>query len=107
MSLVNGLPAVASRERVWLARPAPPGGHGLVLPIYWEAITRHGDTATNYQLFPGDRIYVQAKPLVTLDTFLARLISPIERVFGITLLGDVTVRALAGAGQGTTNTSGR
>ena len=39
--------------------------------------------------------YVQAHPLVTADTFLARVISPMERTFGITLLGRGTVGALA------------
>jgi polysaccharide export outer membrane protein len=101
MSLVNGLPAVACRERIWLARPAP--GHGWqTYPIHWKAITRDGETATNYQLFPGDRIYVQANPLITLDTGLARVISPMERLFGITLLGNVTVES---AGRRTTGSS--
>jgi RNA polymerase sigma factor (sigma-70 family) len=32
-----------------------------VLPIDWEAITRRGETTTNYQLLPGDRLYVLQK----------------------------------------------
>ncbi len=36
-----------------------------------------------------------AQPLVTLDTALARVFSPLERLFGVTLLGDGLVRALA------------
>ena len=49
---------------------------------------------------PGDRIYVKANPLVTTDTFLARLISPVERVFGIILLGNTTIRSLQQSNNG-------
>jgi polysaccharide export outer membrane protein len=91
---VSGLPAVASTNRVWLARPDGPYDTNKILPIDWRAITQLGRTATNYQLNPGDRIYVAALPLVTTDTFLARAIAPIERVFGVTLLGSSTIRSI-------------
>jgi protein involved in polysaccharide export with SLBB domain len=96
MSRINGLPAVASKKRIWLARPAPSGaGCYQVLPIDWLAITRGGATATNYQLLPGDRVFVDSEGLITLDTYMARVISPIERVFGITLLGSSVVHSIA------------
>jgi polysaccharide export outer membrane protein len=95
MSQINGLPIVASRHRVWVARPAPAGaGCYQVLPVDWQAITRGGATATNYQVLPGDRIFVDADPLVTADTALARVFSPLERVFGITLLGSSVVHSI-------------
>ena len=86
---IGGLPAVASKRRIWVARPAP-AGHGpdQTLAVNWDAIARGGNTTTNYQVLPGDRLYVMAEPLVTTDTMLARIISPIERLFGITLLGQ-------------------
>jgi polysaccharide biosynthesis/export protein len=96
MSLINGLPAVASKSRVWVARPVQ-AEHPFykVLPVDWQTITRGGGmSSTNYQLLPGDRIYVAADPLVTLDTRLARVIAPLERVFGITLLGSATVHSV-------------
>jgi polysaccharide biosynthesis/export protein len=84
---VNGLPAVASKKRIWLARPAPPElGCDQVLPIDWNAITQGGSTATNYQVLPGDRIYVSADPLISLDNNLAKVFAPVERVLGIALL---------------------
>jgi polysaccharide biosynthesis/export protein len=84
---VNGLPAVASKKRIWLARPAPPElGCDQVLPIDWNAITQGGSTATNYQVLPGDRIYVSADPLICLDNNLAKVFAPVERVLGIALL---------------------
>jgi polysaccharide export outer membrane protein len=95
MGQVGGLTALSSRHRIWVARPAPETlGCDQVLPVDWVGITTRGRVATNYQLLPGDRIYVEANPLVTLDTFLARLYAPIERTLGITLLGAGTVSAI-------------
>jgi hypothetical protein len=64
------------------------------MPVHWNAIVRKGQTETNYQVIPGDRIYVNAQPLITTDTMLARVISPMERLFGIALLGHSTVQQL-------------
>ncbi|HKB42655.1 MAG TPA: polysaccharide biosynthesis/export family protein, partial [Gemmataceae bacterium] len=57
ISQINGLPVVACPKAIWLARPDPHcGGTDQVLPVHWNAITRHGDPQTNYQVLPGDRI---------------------------------------------------
>jgi polysaccharide export outer membrane protein len=107
LSQINGLPAVSSNKRIWLARPMPASaGQYQVLPVDWVAITRGASTATNYQIMPGDRIFVQANPLVTLDTTLARIFQPIERIFGITLLGSATVHSVAVPLGGTSTGSG-
>ena len=97
---IGGLPAVASKRRIWVARPAP-AGHGTdqTLAVNWEAITQGANTTTNYQMLPGDRLYVMAEPLVTTDTMMARFLSPIERLLGVTLLGNSTGRGLAGQNQ--------
>jgi polysaccharide export outer membrane protein len=95
MSNVGGLPAVASLHRIWVARPAPADAECYqVLPVDWQALTRGGATATNYQILPGDRIFVDADPLVKADTALARLIAPVERVFGVVLLGSGVVHSV-------------
>ena len=57
-------------------------------------MTERGATATNYQLMPGDRVFVKAYPLVAPRHRLARILAPIERIFGITLLGAGTVRSI-------------
>lgn len=89
-----GLPPVASKRNIWVARRCPTqGGPDQILPVDWIGITQHGLTATNYQLMPGDRVYVKAQRLVTIDTTLARIISPIERLFGVVLLGSATVNS--------------
>jgi polysaccharide export outer membrane protein len=102
---IGGLPTIASKKRIWVSRPAPAGScTPQLLPVDWCAVTRGADTSTNYQLLPGDRVYVMADPLVTTDTVLGRIIAPIERVFGITLLGNSVGRAVAGRnGSGNNN----
>jgi polysaccharide biosynthesis/export protein len=93
---VYGLASVSSTDNMWVARPGPAGSPAQVLPVNWQAVSSLGETGTNYQLLPGDRVYVAAQHLVATDTFIARVLSPIERIFGVTLLGNVTVRSLAG-----------
>lgn len=93
---VNGLGPVSSEHHIWVARPSPEGECDQVLPVDWVSITTLGRTATNYQLLPGDRVFVKAQPLVTIDTHLARILSPIERLLGVTLLGTETVQTLEG-----------
>jgi len=48
------------KQRVWVARPVPPNAEGpdQILPVNWNEITQAGGTRTNYQLLPGDRVYV-------------------------------------------------
>ena len=94
---ISGLPAVASKGSIWIARPSPNQcAPDQVLTVDWNAIAQGGQTGTNYQVLPGDRIYVKASPFVTFDTKLGRFIAPIERLLGITILGNGTVRSLQG-----------
>src|SRR5205085_5604251 len=96
----GGLPAVASRRRIWVARPTPAYQECVqILPVDWLAITQSGSTRTNYQLFPGDRVYVKADPLIHLDNMLAKIISPIQRLLNITLLGTSVVNQFRGGGN--------
>ncbi len=101
ISQVNGLSAVSSRDRIWVSRPAPAGCPHQILPVDWRLVSECGDTATNYQLMPGDRVFVAAYPLIRVDSALARVISPVERIFGITLLGTGTVTAIRSSSRGT------
>lgn len=56
----GGLNARASRGSIILSRPTTPDGCRVVLPVCYRQIVQLGDTTTNYQLQPGDRIYVPA-----------------------------------------------
>jgi polysaccharide export outer membrane protein len=101
ISQINGLPAVASKRKIWVARRTVGDGNPpQVYPVDWCAITQKGYSATNYQVLPGDRIYVKANCLMRIDTALAKFLSPVQRVLGTTLLGGATVSSVAGAGSG-------
>ena len=74
---VQGLPPIASKRRIWVARPAPCGNEcSQVLPVDWRAITEGGQTCTNYQIFPGDRIFVHADRLIAIDNWLSKVLAP-------------------------------
>ena len=53
--------AVLARRNIILARPTLPDGCRIVLPICFRQIVQLGDTSTNYQLAPGDRIFVPSR----------------------------------------------
>jgi protein involved in polysaccharide export with SLBB domain len=57
----GGLSDRASRRNIILSRPTRPDGCRVVLPICWREIVQLGDTSTNYQLLPGDRIFVASR----------------------------------------------
>jgi polysaccharide export outer membrane protein len=83
---VGGLNRVWSKK-MWIARPAPGGvGCDQILPINWDEITRGASTATNYELLPGDRLYISQDKLIALDTFVGKVVAPFERIFGFTTL---------------------
>ena len=93
ISQINGLSQVSSKQ-IWIARPAPSGGCDQILPVDWVSITKGGSTTTNYQVMPGDRIFVKEDHWVAFDTALGKVLSPFERMFGFTLLGTETVQAV-------------
>jgi polysaccharide export outer membrane protein len=96
LSYVNGLSIVSSKKRIYLVRPLAgahcPDGPEEVYHVDWHGVAGHGDVTTNYQVLPGDRIYVKAAPLVVTDTYLALFLAPFERIFGTVGLGNSTVR---------------
>jgi polysaccharide export outer membrane protein len=62
----NSLP-----QKAYLVRPHPAGGPDQVLRIDWFGIKDRGDTLTNYQILPGDRIIVPGgKPPGVLSNLL-------------------------------------
>jgi polysaccharide export outer membrane protein len=100
ISQINGLTSISS-TKIWIARPGQtPDGHDQILPIDWIAISQRADPTTNYQLLPGDRLYVAEDKLVSTDNFLAKVISPMERVFGIASLGGSSVFLFKNGGNG-------
>jgi polysaccharide export outer membrane protein len=123
ISQIGGLPTTASKRNIWIARPAPRDGNcpkgkcgdcaAQILPVDWNAIVQCGDPTTNYQIFPGDRLYIKSDGLITFNNTLAKIIAPLETISGFGLLVDSTVLRLGNkrggvngnnAGTGNTNT---
>jgi polysaccharide export outer membrane protein len=91
---VQGLDSNSS-TRMWVARPGKNDCDGdQLLPVDWLAVTQRGDTATNYQLLPGDRLFVSEDKLVAFDTRLGKIIAPFERIAGFVALGTSTTQNL-------------
>jgi len=92
LTQVNGLSRVSSK-RIWIARPMLGGaGCDAILPVNWREITASGATASNYQVLPGDRIFIAQDSLIALDSTLNRIIAPMERIFGVTLLSTQAIQ---------------
>ncbi len=71
--LQAGLRTNSLPEKAYLVRPHPVGQPDEVLKIDWCGIKDRGDTLTNYQLFPGDRIVVPGtKPPGLIATLIAQ-----------------------------------
>jgi polysaccharide export outer membrane protein len=96
VSQINGLEQVSSK-RIWIARPTREPGRVQILPVNWEAITAQASPSTNYQILPGDRLFIAEDKLIAFDTGLAKLTAPLERIMGFSLLGAGTVTRYSGA----------
>jgi len=94
ISQIGGL-SQASSSKIWISRPTPGSvGCDQVLPVDWNAVTRGASTATNYQLLPGDRLFIAQNQFVAWNNIAAILLNPFERAIGFTLLGSQTVQTL-------------
>lgn len=97
ISNIQGLHQVASKRHIWVARRGPncgPGACDQILPVDWCCLTQYGDNRTNYQVLPGDRIYIMAQPIIKTNNWLQKVLAPVQQALGITLLGSETVRSI-------------
>jgi polysaccharide export outer membrane protein len=93
VAAVNGISQLSSKK-MWIARPTPGNPEkGTVLPVDYLAITQQGATATNYQLLPGDRLFIEGDPLIALNNELGKRTAPIERTLGLLGLETSTFNA--------------
>lgn len=87
VAALGGISQVSS-TRMWIARPAPNGvGCEQILPIQWNDIAQGASTATNYQLMPGDRLFIAQDRLTNFNTVVSKILNPFERIFGFVSLG--------------------
>lgn len=99
IAALGGISQVSS-SKIWIARPAVNGvGCEQILHVNWEEISRGASTATNYQLMPGDRVFIAEDPLIKFDAVVSRITRPFERVFGFVALGTNTLNRIERFGQ--------
>jgi polysaccharide biosynthesis/export protein len=68
LAQVDGLPRVAGKKHVWVARHTEAaGGTDRILTVDWLAILREGTPATNYPLQAGDRVHVKDEAPMTTE----------------------------------------
>jgi polysaccharide export outer membrane protein len=95
MANINGTTGVSSKK-IWIARPVPYSDQIQILPVDWKGVTGSGLAATNYQILPGDRVFVAEDGMVAFDTKLGKLLAPAERVLGFSMLGSQVVSRFSG-----------
>ena len=89
-----------SSDDIWISRPAP-GAFGCeqILPIDYLAITRGGSSATNYQLLPGDRLFISEDGKVAFNNYVLKATAPFYQLLGVSELGATTVRGFETTGR--------
>jgi polysaccharide export outer membrane protein len=99
VAAVGGISQLSSKM-LWVARPAP-GEFGCeqILPVDYEAITQGGSASTNYQLLPGDRVFIAQDNVIGLGNTINKFTAPVERLLGISGLGASTVRGFQTLGR--------
>jgi len=94
---LGGLPNTGSKYNMWIARPTPGcAEESQILPINWDAVAKHGSVVTNYQLLPGDRLYIKADRLIASDTLISKVLSPFERLLNFGNLAAITQQSVTG-----------
>jgi polysaccharide biosynthesis/export protein len=95
ITFAGGLLPTAATQNIRLVRPAPPGACcEQVLPVNISAIINVGDSTTNYQIMPGDRLVVYRDPIVRTTIFVDRLASPFSTVLNSILQYSFTARSV-------------
>lgn len=102
VATIGGISQVSS-TRMWIARPAPNGvGCEQILPVSWEDITRGASTATNYQLMPGDRLFIAEDKYTKFSGALSKFLRPFESFFGFVSLSTSALNRIDRFGLGNT-----
>jgi polysaccharide export outer membrane protein len=60
----GGLSSKANHHQIIVSRPTPCGNERVVMKVCYDQVVQLGDTSTNYQLQPGDRVFVPALTFV-------------------------------------------
>jgi len=91
----GGLIPQAAPNNIRLVRPSPTGACcEQILPVNLSAIVNVGDSTTNYQLMPGDRLVVYRDPIIRGTIFIDRLAAPFQTAINSALQYSFTARSL-------------
>jgi len=90
----GGLLSSAEPKDIRLVRLGRNGKQSRVYKVDLEAIQEKGDVATNYQMFPGDRLVIGRNAVVKRTTELDRLAAPLQTVTSWNLQYAFMLRAL-------------
>lgn len=101
LSNFGGTWFMSSNRYMWLARPNGQDPNKYqIFPVDLPAITKGGSPFTNYQLLPGDRLYVQSNPLmkaaIRSSQFWMPLMANFGQASGFTLMGNGAVAGIEG-----------
>jgi polysaccharide export outer membrane protein len=96
---IGGLSAQNDTDGVYIARPRGDGGCALTIPVDLKAIALRGDTRTNYQLLPGDRLVIPPADLAEFGAYLDAITAPLERILGFVTFFQSTWQRLGSSSQ--------
>lgn len=84
---IGQIPTIAS-QKIWIARPGRHReGRDQVLKIDFRAITQLGDPATNYQILPGDRLYLGENKWLRVANDVRTVLAPFQAIAQFANLG--------------------
>ncbi len=105
LAQISDLPSVESRKHIWIARPGPPDlEYEQILEVDWDSVVRGGQTKTNFQILPGDRVYVHAEKRARRDR--RRHLRVINNLFGNRLSGNGQSQTLTAARESRAGSTG-
>jgi hypothetical protein len=99
LQFAGGLVATAEPKDIRLVRPARGGKPAKVYHVDLVAIQEQGDTTSNYQLFPGDRLVIGRNAVVKKTVEIDRLNAPLQAVVSSMLQMASMLRAMQSASQ--------
>jgi protein involved in polysaccharide export with SLBB domain len=100
VATIGGIGYSSSLYSIWIARPnAEEAGCEQILPVNLVDIAKRGCTATNYQLLPGDRLFIKAEGVVAFSNTFTKLITPFYEISSAALLGQTTYQSLINPGN--------
>ena len=92
LTKVGGRSQLSGKD-IWIARPSP-ASVGLIqqMPVDYDAITFGGNASTNYQILPGDRVFIGENRMLALTNIVTKLTRPFESAAATASLGGTTIR---------------